>query len=278
MNGGGPFGICGRRLKVACVKPTLTRETSLITTDCAHDPARIADALRQSPLGPDFAIGGSEVTKYLAAELAVTSLECFERLGTSKIMTALLSGTLTSTGYRSLLIELVQQVNDGSRWMARAASSVDPALFPVRQALTCQLAGESALIQLIESDIAAAGGSLIELHSAERGMAAEALHGYVMHEASGPDPFHLIGVMFIVQGLMTRLPEIMPMLLRCDGVSEANVSFLREYETSCEDALSRIKVLLCHPWIDAPRARRLVKSAQVASQLHAMRFMELCLD
>ena len=55
--------------------------------------------------------------------------------------------------------------------------------------------------RLLEADYLAAGGDLATIRSAGKNLGSEALSAWMFHEASKPDPFGLLGAMFIIEGL-----------------------------------------------------------------------------
>jgi 3-oxoacyl-[acyl-carrier-protein] synthase-3 len=96
-------------------------------------------------------------------------------------------------------------VIDGSRWIARAASSITPEYFPIRAAFIAHTSDEHRDFEMLERDFAAAGGNLDEIRAGRKNIGSEALSSYVLQRASQENPFDLIGAMFIVEGLGQRV-------------------------------------------------------------------------
>ena len=88
-----------------------------------------------SPLGPDFGLDGSEVQRWLSEELAFVWSEFEDRLSAVPVLQRLEDATITIEDYRALLLNIRQQVVEGGRWIALAASSMSLPLFPVRSLL-----------------------------------------------------------------------------------------------------------------------------------------------
>ena len=127
-----------------------------------------------------------------------------DRLQRVPIVAKLYEGRFTLEDYRALLFNLRQQVIDGSRWIARAASSITPEYFPIRSAFIAHTSDEHRDFEMLERNYAAAGGNLDEIRSGRKNIGSEALSSYMLHRASQENPFELIGAMFIVEGFGKR--------------------------------------------------------------------------
>ena len=85
--------------------------------------------------------------------------------------------------------------------MSRAASNIDEDHLELRSALMRHAVVEHRDFRLLERDFVAAGGALDTIRSAEKNIGSEALSAWMFHEASRPNPFGLLGAMFIIEGL-----------------------------------------------------------------------------
>ena len=54
---------------------------------------------------------------------------------------------------------------------------------------------------MLEADYVASGGDARDIQGAEKNIGSEALSAWMFNEASQPDPFGLLGAMFIIEGL-----------------------------------------------------------------------------
>jgi hypothetical protein len=116
------------------------------------EPIDPVKALEASPLGPlaDAALDGrDELTRTLVLELALVWAE-FERMLRSHAVISASGGTITVQDYKRLLVNLRQQVMEGARWIARAASNVSIDWFPMRSAFLLHAADEHKDYQMIE--------------------------------------------------------------------------------------------------------------------------------
>jgi 3-oxoacyl-[acyl-carrier-protein] synthase-3 len=179
--------------------------------------------------------------------------------------------------YRELLRNHRQQVVEGARWIARAASSIDEEYFELRSRFMQHAVTEHRDFKMIEQDYVSVGGRLEDIVGAPKNVGTEALHAYIFHRASQPNPFDLIGAMFIIEGLgqkkaaewgrriqsQLRLkPEQVSFLLYHGENDEAH---MREFE----DTLS--SGILAIPRMDAA----ILKTAKVVARLYRLQLEEL---
>ena len=143
------------------------------------EPARVAvtagptapAAAISSPLGEPAADDG-EVARWLLLQLALVWADFEQRLRSVELVRRIEEGEVTLGEYRRLLVNLRQQVVDGGRWIARAASSMSAELFGLRSAFILHAGEEHRDFQLLEQDYVAVGGSLEEIRRAPRTSAA----------------------------------------------------------------------------------------------------------
>ena len=143
------------------------------------EPARVAvtagptapAAASSSPLGEPAADDG-EVARWLLLQLALVWADFEQRLRSVELVRRIEEGEVTLGEYRRLLVNLRQQVVDGGRWIARAASSMSAELFGLRSAFILHAGEEHRDFQLLEQDYVAVGGSLEEIRRAPRTSAA----------------------------------------------------------------------------------------------------------
>src|SRR5262249_30818592 len=125
----------------------------------ASPPAHV-DA--ESPLGTPRD-GDDDVVRETVLELARVWSDFSTRLASVPIVRRIESGTATVDDYRRLLLNLRQQVVEGGRWIARAASNFSVELFELRSAAIHHAAEEHRDFRMLESDYCAVGGSLEEI-------------------------------------------------------------------------------------------------------------------
>ncbi len=212
---------------------------------------------------------------------------CLRRLGTewadfearlhaTPLVKRLDQGKFRVEDYRALLLNLRQQVKDGACWIARAASHVDEAHFELRSILMRHAATEHRDYKMLEQDFVAAGGQLKDIQSADKNIGSEALSAWMFHEASKPNPFGLLGAMWIIEGLGSmKAKEWGEAIVAQTGLPRAAVSFLLYHGDNDDDHLKEFEAMLR---LVAPApgvADRVVKTARVTGRLYALQIEEI---
>jgi 3-oxoacyl-[acyl-carrier-protein] synthase-3 len=236
-------------------------------------PLEMDDVVRKSPLQ----LGGdSEVQKYLGLELALVWADFERMLRGVPLVQRLESGRGSLEDYRRLLVNLRQQVMEGARWIARAASSISIELFPLRSMFIGHAGDEHRDYQMLERDFVACGGTLEEITRQPKNVGSEALSAWMFHQASQPDPLDLLGAMFVIEGLGKKKAAHWAELLREDvGLTPQQTTFLGYHGKNDEDHLARLKRVIDDGYIDRPTAARVVKTAKVTARLYALQLEEI---
>ena len=134
-------------------------------------------------------------------KLAVVWTDFEGRLEATPLIRKLTRGRFELADYQAFLVNLRQQVKDGSLWMSRAASSIGEEHLELRSTLMKHAVTEHRDFRMLEADYVASGGALADIQGAEKNIGSEALSAWMFHEASQPNPFGLLGAMFIIEGL-----------------------------------------------------------------------------
>lgn len=197
-------------------------------------------------------------------------------LATVPIIARLERGKLRIEDYRSLLLNLRQQVIDGSRWIARAASHIEPGHDDLRSIFTRHAATEHRDYRMLEDNYVAAGGDRAAILVAEKNIGSEALSAWMFHAASKPNPFGLLGAMFIIEGLGQRMASRWAEAIRSqlDLPAEA-VSFMAYHGANDEDHMEAFDEALTLVATDDATARSIVKHARVTARLYRLQLEEL---
>ena len=116
---------------------------------------------------PQLRESADPLAQRLFRELAMVWFDFEEQLRQVSIVRKLYAGNFTIEDYRALLYNLRQQVIDGSRWIARAASSITPDHFPIRAAFIQHTSDEHRDFEMLERNYVLAGGEL-ETSDADR--------------------------------------------------------------------------------------------------------------
>jgi len=246
-----------------------------VTETAKRSPDAPAAELAGSPLGP-VPDGASDVTVWLFEALAAVWDDFAQRLAGIPIVARVESGTVTLDDYRSLLVNLRQQVMEGGRWIALAASSVSIELFVVRSLMIRHAAEEHTDFQMLERDYCAVGGTIEVMQAQPKNVGSEAFSAYMFHQASQADPLHLFGAMFIIEGLgSVKAARWADQLCHTLGLDDNHVSFLRYHGANDDAHYAKLRAILSHPLIDRALAERIVKTAKVVARLYALQLEEL---
>jgi 3-oxoacyl-[acyl-carrier-protein] synthase-3 len=238
-------------------------------------PDQRAHAYALSPLGgptPDL----TPVAQWLWEELAFVWLDFEDRLSAVPVLARVEQGTVSVEDYRELLVNLRQQVIEGGRWIALAASSMSIELFPVRSLLIGHAAEEHRDYQMLEDNYVSVGGDRLRILTQHKNLGSEAFSSYMFHQAAQPDPLHLFGAMFIIEGLgSAKAAGWAKNLKESLGLEDSQVTFLAYHGENDESHYEKLRSILSHPLIDQPLAERLARTARIVARLYALQLEEL---
>lgn len=241
-----------------------------------RDEQTVREALASSPLGDSLSGEEDEIVRFLTLELALVWTDFERMLRATPVLRRLDDGTITIEDYKRLLVNLRQQVMEGARWIARAASNVSIELFEFRSMFIEHAGDEHKDYQMIERDYVAVGGALEEILTQPKNVGSEALSSFMFHHASQPDPIDLLGAMFVIEGLGTRKAgEWADKLKQKLGLGDEQVSFLRYHGKNDDDHFDRLRATIRSGIIDTKMAERIVKTAKVTARLYALQLEEL---
>jgi 3-oxoacyl-[acyl-carrier-protein] synthase-3 len=222
------------------------------------------------------AVEGDPLAQRLIRELAGVWFEFENQLHKVPIVTRIHDGTFTREDYLRFLFNLRQQVIDGSRWIARAASNITPEYFPLRSAFIMHTQEEHRDYEMIEHDYAAAGGNLEDIRNGKKNIGSEALTSYVLHRASRENPFDLAGAMFIVEGLGQRVArpwgERIQQIL---GLESKQISFLLYHSASDVQHFKRLDLAIAQGILTPALVDDIVRCAKVTGRLYALQLAEI---
>ena len=196
----------------------------------------------------------------------------FERqLGRVPIIQRLERGQLTLEDYQKLLLNLRQQVVEGARWMTRSASSFDRNYRDVRSQVISHAREEHKDFEILERDYVATGGNLEDIQSADRNPGTEALHAFLMHRASQPNPIDMLGAMWIIEGLDQTMATAWAKQI--DATTQSNGDFTRfmQFHGVSDDAhIDRLYKLPDRVCETEAHQKRIVRTAKVVGHLYAL--------
>jgi 3-oxoacyl-[acyl-carrier-protein] synthase-3 len=267
--------------KILCMVPESGRFviSYLQLTVVGSEPA-IAEIASTQPNGPDeaplLAISNNALLHSLVRQLTQVWVEFETRLNKVPIIDKMNRGKLRVEDYQALLVNLRQQVMEGARWIARAASNISIEHFPLRSLFIGHAAEEHRDFQLIEKDFVSVGGTLEQIQRAEKNIGSEALSAWIFHRASHENPFDLFGAMFIIEGLGNRLARRWGTKIREQlRLEESQVSFLLYHGANDSNHFAKLEAALSSGILTEELIAKIIKTAKVTARLYSLQLEEL---
>jgi hypothetical protein len=218
---------------------------------------------------------GAEVSAVLR-KLAIVWADFEARLEATPLIRKLTRGRFELADYHAFLIQLRQQVKDGALWMSRAASNIDEAHLELRSTLMRHAVVEHRDFRLLEADFVAAGGELAVVQGSDKNVGSEALSAWMFHEASRPNPFGLLGAMFIIEGLGSiKAAEWGERVARRLDLPPEAVRFLAYHGENDASHMEEFEAMLRMVLPDAATSKRIVRCAEVTARLYALQIEEI---
>jgi hypothetical protein len=197
-------------------------------------------------------------------------------LATVPLIARLNSGRLRVDDYRTLLLNLRQQVVEGSRWIARAASSLGAGHEELRSLFIRHAVAEHRDFLLLERNYEAAGGDPGRLRTTPKNIGSEALSAWMFHAASQPNPIGLLGAMSIIEGLGGRMAAPWADAAQAQlGLPDAAFTFLRYHGANDGDHLDMFDEALRLAVRSDADADDVVRHARVTARLYRLQLEEL---
>lgn len=192
------------------------------------------------------------------------------------VIARMLAGKMRLEDYQRLLVNLRQQVIEGSRWISRASSNLSPAHEELRSLFVKHSAAEHKDFRLLEQNYVATGGDLATIQSSQKNIGSEALSAFMYHAASRPDPIGLLGAMFIIEGLGERLAlpwsEAIEAQLK---VGKDALTFLRYHGANDETHMDMFDDAIKMTVASEADVATIVKHAKVVARLYRLQLEEL---
>ena len=216
------------------------------------------------------------MTQDVLRKLTVVFTDFEGRLEQTPVIRKLTRGRFTVEDYRAFLLQWRQQVKDGALWMSRAASNIDEAHFELRSTLMKHAVTEHRDFRLLEEDYVKAGGVLDDILQGEKNVGSEALSAWMFHEASRPNPFGLLGAMWIIEGLGSITAREWGLAIqRALALPDDAVRFLLYHGENDAEHMEEFKAMLAMVLPDEAVARRIVRTAEVTARLYALQMEEI---
>ena len=204
---------------------------------------------------------------WLDFDLAVSKVAIVKRLE---------QGRLSLEDYQMLLLDLRQQVIEGSRWISRSASSFDRDYSDIRSTVIHHAEEEHRDYQLLEADYVAAGGEQSVIKSTRKNIGSEALHGFLMYRASQQNPVDLIGAMWIIEGLGNKMAMKWSRYINEQFSFENNAtSFMDYHGENDENHLQELYNLIDRVATSQKNIDDIIRTAKVVAKLYQLQLEEV---
>ncbi|WP_026976245.1 beta-ketoacyl-ACP synthase III [Flavobacterium tegetincola] len=227
---------------------------------------------------PEIRIQDKPIQEWLVRQLSGVWFDFERDLQQVPVVKKIFKGTLSLEEYKRLLVNLRQQVIDGSQWIARAASNVSIDYFPVRSAFIRHSSDEHKDYQILEKNYVNCGGTEEEIVTGIKNIGSEALSAYMFHRASQPNPFDLLGGMFIIEGLGNRVSGKWGRAIQQQlNLNKDQVSFFIYHESSDsnDNHFERFEQAIQSELLTREMAEKIVKMAKVVAKLYTLQLQEL---
>lgn len=209
-------------------------------------------------------------------KLAVVFADFEQRLEATPLIRKLTRGRFELADYEAFLINLRQQVKDGALWMSRAASNIGEDHLELRSTLMKHAVTEHRDFRLLEKDFVASGGALVDILSARKNVGSEALSAWMFHEASKPDPFGLLGAMWIIEGLGSIKAKPWGLKVRERlGLPDDALRFLLYHGDNDVEHMEEFREMLAMVLPNEAVAERIVTTAKVTARLYVLQIEEI---
>lgn len=218
----------------------------------------------------------TEVGQETLRRLIRVWFEFERRLAKVPIIKRLDLGQFNLDDYQKLLLNMRPQVVEGARWISRCASSFDRDNADVRSVIIGHAQDEHRDYEMLESDYVASGGDLETLRAQARNPGSEALHCFLMYRASQPNPFDLLGAMWIIEGLGDKMANDWARRVEeLIGDTGEYTRFLRYHGENDDSHMEKLYGLIDRVCTDQEVADRIVRTAKVVGRLYAMQLEEI---
>lgn len=222
----------------------------------------------------------SGIQRELALRLEDVWVGFIKDLESTPIITKIIDQTIEQDDYLLLLKDMRQQVIRGVNWITRAASSMDASANPlyatIRSAFVSHAGSEEGDFRLLESDFVACGGQLTDIVQGKMNIGSVALDAFITYEASRPNPIHLLGTIFIIEGLgKIKAAQWGRLIQKNLGLQDDAVRFLVYHGEADHAHTSIIHKLIQTPLITPEFCEAMVRCAKTTAMLYANQYRML---
>ena len=130
---------------------------------------------------------------------------------------------------------------------------------------------------MLENNFVSIGGKLEDIVKAEKNIGTEALHAFMYQRASDPNPFGLLGAMFIIEGLGQKKAGTWGNLIKEQlSLKDEQVSFLLYHSANDEDHMKEFEAVLASGILNISGTdKAIVKTAKIVARLYRLQLEEI---
>lgn len=225
---------------------------------------------------PDMTTNTEQLIQSLMRQLLYVWGDFDSSLNRVPVIDKLNRGKFRESDYQLLLLNLRQQVVEGACWISRAASNITEEYFEIRSLFIQHAATEHRDFKMLEENYVSVNGDLVTIQKQPKNIGSEAFSSYMYHQASKENPFHLLGSMFIIEGLGNRKAlEWGEKIQNQLNLQPEQVSFLLYHGENDESHMEQFHKALQSGFLDQNMVERIVKTAKVTARLYRLQLEEL---
>lgn len=213
----------------------------------------------------------------LVRELCRVWIDFERRLHQVPIVAKLDRGRFSEADYRDLLRTLRPQVIQGASWMARMISNFTPDMVAVRTWCVEHAVYGHTDYKMLDADYVASGGTLEEIEQALPNVGTEALSAWMYQRADRTNPLDLLGAMYVIEGLSSRLcGRWRRSLVERLAMTDEQLTFLGHHaKHEDHDVTGPIDELLPAERLTEELVDQIVRTARVTARLYLLQLEEL---
>ena len=215
-------------------------ELATIQTQVPNTPTAATPLAKQAfPQPPaNFQTGINQQVQATLLELAEIWHGFRSQIWRTPLVEKINAGELTQHDYVTWMAQWIPQVREGSLWMRAAVAHLDAPYQVLAELITEHANDEQFDFNILFEDYQAVGGKAQSIHELQRNAGGEALNSYMYRKAKTPNPFGLLGGIYIIEGTGQRIvPWLLPLVKQQLNLPERCYRFLKYHGENDEHHL-----------------------------------------
>lgn len=215
-------------------------ELATIQTQVPNTPTASASIAKQAfPQPPaNFQTGMNQQVQATLLELAEIWHGFRSQIWRTPLVEKINAGQLNQHDYVTWMAQWIPQVREGSLWMRAAVTHLHEPYQVLAELITEHANDEQFDFNILFEDYQAAGGKAQSIYELQRNAGGEALNSYMYRKAKTPNPFGLLGGIYIIEGTGQRIvPWLLPLVKQQLNLPERCYRFLKYHGENDEHHL-----------------------------------------